>query len=95
MPSTDRIENNKKNSRVLWKYETDSIRNIDYSSNTVSKDTLYVATSLGTIYALDADRGKQIWTAGAGEKSVTSTVSCGAPGRETRCINFEMSISNT
>ncbi len=59
-----------KDSRELWRYETEDSRNMVYSSCAISKDTLYTAASTGTIYALNADQGKMMWKQNVGGETV-------------------------
>ena len=60
----------KKDSKELWKYETEDSRNMVYSSCVISQDILYAAVSTGTIYALNTDQGKMIWKQEVGERTV-------------------------
>jgi len=75
LPSTNKINYEEGKSRVLWQYETDFTRNIDYSSSVISEDVVYAASSTGTVYALDADRSKLIWESKIGERAVTPETS--------------------
>ena len=75
MQSTGTTSYKEKNSKLLWQYETDDTRNIFYSSSLVDEDVVYTVTSSGTLYALDSDNGRQIWSKKIGEKSVDLEIS--------------------
>lgn len=75
LPDNNAQNSAKKNSRVIWTYQTENPRNIDYALSTSSEDTLYVATSSSSIYALDLSQGKLIWEQPIGENSITPAVS--------------------
>ena len=65
----------KKTGKVLWKYEGNESKNIDFSSYVISGDIVYTSISSDRIYALDAGKGKQIWTQRIGDKIVNHEVS--------------------
>jgi outer membrane protein assembly factor BamB len=65
----------KKNSKVLWTYQTENNKNGDYSLSTVSGDTIYSVSSSSMIYALDKDSGKLLWKQEIGEKTVNPSAS--------------------
>lgn len=53
--------NTKKTGKVLWNYEINDTTNMEYSSNVISEDIIYTSGHPGTVYALNANNGKQIW----------------------------------
>jgi len=55
------ILNPEKNSKVLWTYETENTKNIDYSSSTVSDNTVFTAMSTGRILTLSTSSGTLNW----------------------------------
>jgi outer membrane protein assembly factor BamB len=61
-----------KNSKVLWKYETENANNIDYSSSTVSENIVYTAMSTGKILTLNTYSGALNWKDKIDEKIVDS-----------------------
>jgi len=73
----DIVDYKKEASRVLWQYETEFIRNIDYSSSVISEDTAYAASSVGTAYALDIGKGKVIWERKIAEEAIAPEISNG------------------
>lgn len=75
LPSTNKINYEEGKSGVLWQYETEFTRNIDYSSSVVSEDAVYAASSTGTVYALDADRNKLMWKSKVGDRAVAPAIS--------------------
>ncbi len=64
--------NAEKNSKVLWKYETENAKNIDYSSSTVSDNIVFTAMSTGRIFTLNTYSGTLNWNAKIDEKFVES-----------------------
>jgi len=74
-PSANQYNYDEKITNVLWTYETENTRNIDYSYSTVSNDVVYTATSTGRVYAFNASTGKELWNLNTGEKTVNPTVS--------------------
>lgn len=75
MQSTNTLNYNVGNSRVIWQYETGDMGNMNYTSSVVSEDFVYTATSSGKIYVLNTVNGKQAWSKNIGEKSVEPAVS--------------------
>jgi len=75
LQAVDTVKYKENNSRVLWQYETDFTRNIDYSSIVISEDAIYAASSTGTVYALDIDGNKLMWKSKVGEMAVTPEIS--------------------
>jgi len=75
LQSTDVIDYKERNSKILWQYEAGEVNNRNYSSSVVSEGVVYAATSSGEIYALDAKRGKQIWTVDISGESVEPVLS--------------------
>jgi len=65
----------KNNDDILWVFETEDERNIDYASCIVSDGILNVATSTGKIYTLDSNSGRLSWDENVSEKPVTSAAS--------------------
>ncbi|KYK28562.1 hypothetical protein AYK20_07115 [Thermoplasmatales archaeon SG8-52-1] len=61
-----------KKSKVLWKYETENAKNIDYSSSTVSDNIVYTAMSTGKILTLNTDSGALNWKDRLNEKITNS-----------------------
>jgi len=61
-----------KKSKILWKYETENAKNIDYSSSTVSDDIVYTAMSTGKILTLNSDSGSLNWKDRLDEKITDS-----------------------
>ena len=103
LPDNDVQNSAKKNSKVIWIYQTEDPRNTDYALSTGSEDTLYVATSSSSIYALDLHRGKLIWEQPIGKNSITPTVSEGlvfigteigleAINKETGTVKWEQKV---
>jgi len=74
LPTANSLNNAGKDGKVLWTYSTENTRNVDYSSSVISEDTIYAASSTGTIYALDAE-SKLRWESKVGERAVTPTIS--------------------
>ena len=64
--------NAEKNSKVLWKYETENAKNIDYSSSTVSDNIVFTAMSTGRIFTLNTNSGTLNWNDKIDEKFVES-----------------------
>ncbi len=61
-----------KNCKVLWKYETENAKNIDYSSSTVSDNIVFTAMSTGRIFTLNSNSGTLNWKDKIDEKFVES-----------------------
>lgn len=61
-----------KNSKVLWKYETENAKNIDYSTSTVSDDLVYTAMSTGKIFTLSTSSGEINWKDKIDERIIES-----------------------
>ena len=75
LPNSNAKNDDSEKSKVLWTYQTDNTKNINYASSTVSGDTVYAITSSSSIYALDTNRGRLLWKRDIGEETVTPAVS--------------------
>ena len=75
LPDNNAQNNAKKNSKIVWTYQTENTKNIDYASCIVSDGVLNVATSTGKIYSLDSRNGRLRWENNISEKSVTPAAS--------------------
>lgn len=53
--------NQKKESKLLWTYETKDSKNRDYAKFAFSENVLYAVTSSDLIFALNSSNGKLIW----------------------------------
>ena len=65
----------KKLSNLLWEYKTEYSKNMDYGTFATSEDTLFVATSASSIFALNPSRGNLLWEHQVSEKLNTPSVS--------------------
>ncbi|KYK29805.1 hypothetical protein AYK20_00280 [Thermoplasmatales archaeon SG8-52-1] len=63
-----------KNCKVLWKYETENAKNIDYSKSTVSENIVYTSMSTGNILTLNTNSGTLNWKDKIDEKIIDSVV---------------------
>jgi len=61
-----------KNSKILWKYEIENAKNIEYSSSTVSENIVYTAMSSGNILTLNTNSGNLNWKDKIDEKIIDS-----------------------
>jgi len=61
-----------KNSKVLWKYETENAKNIDYSTSAVSDELVYTAMSSGRIFTLSTSSGVINWKDRLDERIIES-----------------------
>ena len=75
IPLTTTLDDENDNSKIIWQYETNDIANINYSSSIVSDNVVYVASSSGEIYALDASSGSNMWNFNVGVGVVEPAVS--------------------
>jgi len=75
LPATNALNSAGKDGKVLWTYQTENTRNVDYSSITVSGNAIYATTSSSSIYALNTNQGGLLWKREIGEKTVTPAVS--------------------
>ncbi len=73
--SKNGVIDTKNNEAVLWTFETEDTRNIDYASCIVSDGVLNVATSTGKIYALDSTSGRLRWDDNISDRPVMSAAS--------------------
>jgi len=78
LPIKNDLDYPKKESRLLWAYETENQSNRDYGNIESSENAIYVATSSNSIFALNSSQGKLIWEKQIAEKSLTPTVSEGS-----------------
>ncbi len=58
---SNKFFNTEKKSKVLWKYETENARNMDYSSSSVSDNFVYTAMSTGGILTFSTNSGALNW----------------------------------
>jgi outer membrane protein assembly factor BamB len=65
----------KKDSKVIWTYQTENTLNRDYSLSTVSGDTIFTASGNSVIYALDKNKGMLQWKHEIGDKTVQLSTS--------------------
>jgi outer membrane protein assembly factor BamB len=63
------------NCKVLWKYETENPKNIEYSTSVVSDDVVYTAMSTGKILTLNTNSGTLNWKERINEVFVESVAS--------------------
>ena len=75
LPLMNILDNKDEDGKILWQFETNGLGNVNYSSSVVSEDVVYAATSSGGVYALDTNRGEQIWNKNVGERIVEPVVS--------------------
>ena len=75
LPAINTLNSAGKDGKVLWTYQTENTRNVDYSSITVSGNAIYATTSSSSIYALNTNQGGLLWKREIGEKTVTPSVS--------------------
>lgn len=60
---------------VLWEFDTGDNVNDFSSSGVVDEDTLYITTSSGDLYSIDAKNGEKKWSTYVGEKPTAPVVS--------------------
>ncbi|MCK5459198.1 MAG: PQQ-binding-like beta-propeller repeat protein, partial [Thermoplasmatales archaeon] len=59
---------------ILWSYDTGNNVNDFSSSGVVDEEILYVTTSHGELYSIDAENGEKKWSTYVGEKPTTPVV---------------------
>ncbi len=60
--------------KILWEFDTENNVNNFYSSGSIHEDILYVTTSEGMIYSINAKSGQLKWGKYVGEKPTTPVV---------------------